>query len=259
MDNIAVSVDASGIALLELSRPESLNALNIELSREMRAALGDLATTEGVRALVITGKGRAFCAGADLSGDQLQSSVSGKAGELVADIMASEFNPLMEMLYTFPRPVVTAINGIAAGGGAGLALCSDLAVAADTASVKLVQVQHLGIVADLGANWLLQRIGGRGRAMAACLLSDTIPAATLLQWGAIWDCVPPGELLDTAHGYALRLARVPAATVLATRQLVDGSSAMTYPESIEDERCCQRELCDDPIFMDSVRRFMAKQ
>ena len=258
MDNIAVSVDASGIALLELNRPAALNALSIGMLQEMRTALGELARDEGVGALIITGKGRAFCAGADLSGDLQPSTGSASPGERVAATMAREFNPLMEMIYGFPRPVVTAINGIAAGGGAGLALCSDLAVAADTASLKVVQVQQLGIVADLGANWLLQRIAGRGRALAACLLSDTIPAATLVEWGAIWDCVPPAELLDTARGYARRLTGVPAATVLATRRLVDGSSAVAYGESIEDERRCQRELCDDPVFLESVRRFMAK-
>jgi 2-(1,2-epoxy-1,2-dihydrophenyl)acetyl-CoA isomerase len=258
MDNIVVSVDASGIALLELNRPASLNALSVDLIGEMKTALGELAADEKVGALIITGKGRAFCAGADLSGDLRNSTAPASPGERVAATMAREFNPLMEMIYTFPRPVVTAINGIAAGGGAGLALCSDLAVASDTASVKVVQVQQLGIAADLGANWLLQRIAGRGRAMAACLLSDTIPATTLLEWGAIWDCVPPAELLDTARGYALRLADVPAATVLATRQLIDGSSAVTYTQSIEEERLCQRELCDGPVFLDSVRRFMAK-
>lgn len=261
MQNVTLTIEDQGIALLELNRPDALNALNAGLMQEMRAALADLAEDESIRVLIITGRGRAFCAGADLGADMFGGDDAGRAsspGERVAAIMQAEFNPMMEMLYAFPRPVITAVNGIAAGGGAGLALCADLVIASEKAALKVVQVQQLGIVADLGANWLLQRIAGRARAMGACLLSDTIPAATLLEWGMVWECVPPDELLDRARDYARRLALVPASTLLATRKLVDEASQVSYAQSIEDERLCQRELCDAPVFMNSVRRFMGK-
>lgn len=260
MEHIEVSVDDEGIALLALNRPRSLNALNAALLREVRASLTELAADPGVRALIITGRGRAFCAGADLGAGPLQGEDAGDAaapGERVAGVMRDEFNPTMAMLYSFPRPVITAVNGIAAGGGAGLALCSDLVVASEQAAIKIVQVQQLGIAADLGANWLLQRIAGRARALGACLLADTLPASTLAQWGLVWECAPEQELLDRARGYARRLAGVPTATLLATRRLVDGAAEIGFQQSIEEERQCQRELCDAPVFMESVARFLA--
>ncbi len=257
MDCIEVTVDDDGIALLELNRPQSLNALNTALIREVRASLAEMAGDDNVRALIITGRGRAFCAGADLGSGPLQREGVTR-GERVAEVMQQEFNPMMEMIYTFPRPVITAVNGIAAGGGAGLALCSDLVVASEQAALKIVQAQQLGIAADLGANWLLQRIAGRARALGACLLADTLPAATLEAWGLVWECTPASELLERSRGYARRLADVPAATVLATRKLVDGAGAVGFQQSIEEERLCQRELCDAPVFMESVARFLGK-
>jgi 2-(1,2-epoxy-1,2-dihydrophenyl)acetyl-CoA isomerase len=261
MEHIVVTVDDDGIALLELDRPDALNALNPPLIQEITAALEQLAADPEVRALVLTGRGRAFCAGADLGAGVLAGEQPGDVsiGERVADVMQRELNPMMELLYAFPRPVITAVNGIAAGGGAGLALCADLVLASEEAAVKVVQAQQLGIVADLGANWLLQRISGRARAMGACLLADTIPAATLRDWGMVWECTPADELLPRAREYAKRLAAVPAATVLATRTLVDEATQRTYPQSLEDERLYQRELCDAPVFMESVQRFLGKR
>ncbi|MBT4518670.1 MAG: enoyl-CoA hydratase/isomerase family protein [Halieaceae bacterium] len=259
MENITLSVDDEGIALLVLNRPQALNALNVPLMQELRAALEDMAADDSVRVLIITGSGRAFCAGADLTQNALRGDEGASIGELVADSMKREFNPMMEMIYAFPRPVVTALNGIAAGGGAGLALCADLVIASEQAAIKVVQVQQLGIAADLGANWLLQRIAGRGRALAACLLADTIPAATLQEWGMVWECVPADQLLDRARDQARKLAQVPAETVLATRALVDDSSACTYIQSLEQERQCQQKLCNAPVFMELVGQFVAKK
>jgi 2-(1,2-epoxy-1,2-dihydrophenyl)acetyl-CoA isomerase len=234
-----------------------LNALNLALIQEVKTALTRLADDETVRALIITGHGRAFCAGADLGANTLSEEGEGLSpGARVAEMMQREFNPMMEMIYAFPRPVITAVNGIAAGGGAGIALCSDLVLASEKAALKVVQAQQLGIVADLGANWLLQRIGGRARAMGACLLGDTIPVTTLKEWGLVWDVAPEDELLDRARDYARRLAAVPASTVLATRKLVDEASCTNFGQSLEDERQCQAELCDAPVFMNSVRKFM---
>ena len=261
MEHIVVTVDDEGIALLELDRPNALNALNAALIGEVKEALAQLAADPQVRVLLLTGRGRAFCAGADLGANALSGDRPGdpSIGERVAASMQRDFNPMMDMLYNFPHPVVSAINGIAAGGGAGLALCADLVLASEEAAVKVVQAQQLGIVADLGANWLLQRISGRARAMGACLLADTIPAATLRDWGMVWECTPADELIPRAREYGRRLAAVPAATVLATRKLVDEATQRSYPQSLEDERLCQQELCDAPVFVESVQRFLAKR
>lgn len=254
MTAIECSVDSDGIGLLVLNRPEALNALNRDLLEEARAALAAWADDSAVRALLITGRGRAFCAGADLKSlDRMDASVS--PGESVARAMQARFNPLMVELYNFPKPVVVAVNGIAAGGGVGLALCADLVLASEQAAFKVVQVQQLGIAADLGANWLLQRAVGRSRAMAMCLLGATVPADQLLAFGAVAEVLAPDELLPRATECALALAAVPADAILATRRLVDEAPARSFEESLEDERGIQRELCDAPHFMAMVRAF----
>jgi 2-(1,2-epoxy-1,2-dihydrophenyl)acetyl-CoA isomerase len=257
MENIVLKIDQHGIALLEFNRPDELNALNPELILEVSASLRDLADNDEVRALVITGRGRGFCAGADLK--VFEAGANDPAhplGDFIADRMQREFNPMMELLHAFPRPLVTALNGIAAGGGAGIALCADIVIASEKAALKVVQAQQLGIVADLGVNWLLPRIAGRGRALGICLLGDTIPAATLHEWGLVWECVSPDTLIDTATAYALRLAQVPVETVLASRGLIDSANHRSFNQVLEDERLIQRDLTNAPAFVDSVRRFL---
>jgi 2-(1,2-epoxy-1,2-dihydrophenyl)acetyl-CoA isomerase len=258
MENINVTIDQGGIALLELNRPDVLNALNAPLMREVRQALETMATNEHVRALIITGAGRAFCAGADLGADVLQAGEESweTLGQAVSDQMGREFNPMMEMIHAFPRPVITAVNGIAAGGGAGLALCADIVLASERAALKVVQPQQLGIAGDLGVNWLLSRVSGRARALGMCLLGDTVPAATLNQWGLVWDCVAPEELMARAMDIAGRLATLPTETVLATRRLVDEAPGDNFAHSLEKERELQKHLCDQPVFIESVRNFL---
>ena len=259
MENIQLDIDRAGVALLTLHRPDVLNVLNVPLIEEVSAVLEELAVDERVKALVITGSGRGFCAGADL-GSVGQGGASGDSiGEMVASIMQSHFNPMMERLYHFPRPVVCAVNGIAAGGGAAIALCGDIVLASSDAGLKFVQVQQLGIVADLGANWLLPRIVGRARALGACLLGDTLKAGQLQEWGLVWECLEPAELLPRAGEIALRLGQVPSETVFATRTLVDAAAQQSFTTVLERERLAQRELCDLPVFSESVARFLSKK
>ena len=213
MAAIECSVNSEGVGLLALNRPEALNALSRDLLDEALAALAAWADDSAVRALLVTGRGRAFCAGADLkSMDNMDTTVS--PGEAVARAMQARFNPLMTALYNFPKPVVAAVNGIAAGGGVGLALCADLVFASEQAAFKVVQPQQLGIAADLGANWLLQRAVGRSRAMAMCLLGATVPADQLLAWGAVAEVIPPDQLLQRATDCAQTLAAVPPEAIL---------------------------------------------
>ena len=258
MENIQVTIDEQGIALLELNRPDVLNVLNAPLLAEMFDALGDLGSNDDVQALIVTGRGRGFCAGADLGGVSGGVGNAASLGEQVSERMLRQFNPVMELLYDFPRPVISAINGIAAGGGAAIALCADIVLASHSAALKVVQVPYLGIVADLGANWLLPRIAGRSRALGACLLGDTLDASRLHEWGLVWECVADDQLVERAHELATRLAKAPAETVVATRKLVDSAPHKTFAEILEGERQYQRQLCDAPFFIESVNRFLAK-
>jgi 2-(1,2-epoxy-1,2-dihydrophenyl)acetyl-CoA isomerase len=257
MEHIQVSIDEQGIALLELDRPEVLNVMHLPLLSEMLEALRELSVNEQVRALIVTGRGRGFCGGADLGAMGEGTDTGASLGEHVAQAML-QFNPVMELLYDFPRPVISAVNGIAAGGGAALALCADIVLASHSAALKIVQVPQLGIVADLGANWLLPRISGRSRAMGACLLGDTLPSTQLYEWGLVWECVDDEYLLQRARELASRLAQVPAGAVLGTRKLVDAAPQRSFADILEDERQCQRQLCDAPFFAESVARFLAR-
>ena len=158
MSNIKVEVDAGGVALLTLERPDVLNALNTALMAEVTSTLGRLAGDDSVKAVAITGSGRAFCAGADLGGVGSGRSGTASIGENVASVMQSHFNPFMECLYQFPKPTLCAVNGIAAGGGAALALCADIVIASREAKLVFVQAPQLGIVADLFAQQLVHLV-----------------------------------------------------------------------------------------------------
>jgi len=257
MEHVVVTIDEQGIALLELNRPDILNVLNLPLLVEAAKALRDLAANERVRALIVTGRGRGFCAGADLSAVPGIAAGEPGVGQLVSELMRDHYNPLLLLLHEFPRPVVSAINGIAAGGGAGIALCADLVLASSTAALKIVQVPQLGIVADLGVNWLLPRIAGRSRALGACLTGETIDATSLHEWGLAWECVEAEQLMPRAYALAQQLACLPPATVLATRRLIDTAADSSFADALEAERACQEQLCDTPVFADSVRRFLS--
>ena len=258
MEHIAITINEKGVALLELNRPQVLNSLNQALLREMIKALQELGANPEVKALIVTGRGKGFCAGADLTAVTELHGAGNDMGKQVSDSMAATFNPMMELLYTFPRPVVSAINGIAAGGGAGIALCADIVLAANSSALKVVQVPQLGIAADLGANWLLSRIIGRSRALGACLTGTTIAPEQLMAWGLAWECIDNQLLLGRAQEIATQLASVPAATVIATRSLVDRATASSFEASIEEERQHQEQLCNAPFFTDSVARFLQR-
>ncbi len=254
-----VEANNQGIVTLTLNKPKSLNTLCGGLMTEMLETLDRLAQDENTAALIITGSGRAFCAGADLSGGPLASDtvLDQPLGELVAAQMESHFNPLMEAIYNFPRPVITAVNGVAAGGGVGLALCADLIVISKDAGFRVVQLQQLGIAADLGANWLLARLAGRGRALAMCMLGDTIPAAQLKEWGLVWECAAPEALLDLAAKRARKLSGLSSEALIATRRLVDEANTSSFEKSLFDEKEAQRTLCSEPVFLNSVKAFFA--
>ncbi len=206
MNTIIVTVSEYGVARIEFNRPTALNALNVEMMSEVKEALTELGKREDVKALIITGRGRAFCAGADLKSMPLVEVTAGEIvmGNALADSIIKNFNPMIELIYHFPRPVISAINGLAVGGGAGIALCADIILAAEDALLKIVQ-PSLGIVADLGANWMLPRITGRSRAIGMCLLGDGFTGCQLKEWGIAWDCIGNIELMKKADEIAVKL------------------------------------------------------
>jgi 2-(1,2-epoxy-1,2-dihydrophenyl)acetyl-CoA isomerase len=181
-DILESELSEDGVLTLRMNRPEVLNSLNSDIVFALINALGDAATNDNVRAIVLTGNGRGFCAGADLAGGNWPSEDGMSPGDITANSMEIGFNPLVRAVVDSPKPVITAINGIAAGGGVGLALSGDLVLAAESAKFRLVFAPQLGIIPDVGASWLVPNLVGRARANGMALLGDSLPADKALEW-----------------------------------------------------------------------------
>jgi 2-(1,2-epoxy-1,2-dihydrophenyl)acetyl-CoA isomerase len=169
------------------------------------------------------------------------------------------FNPLVRAVSQSTKPVVTAINGIAAGGGVGLALAGDIAIACESAKFKLVFGPNLGIIPDMGASWFLPNLVGRARANGLALLGDDLPAATAKDWGLIWDCVSDDQLLTEAQTIAGRLAEGPTIGLKAVVKAHDRALSNTLSEQLEYEKETQRVLFDFPHVAEGVRAFIEKR
>ena len=260
MRSIESTIGEGGVAIVLLNRPDRLNALNFDLMDTLHAELIELAANDAVKSIVLSGSGRAFSAGGDLTSLATAPQADGHIdmGLQVSEAMRDHFGPAMKTLMAFPKPIVTAINGMAAGGAAGLALCGDVILAGRSGKLKLVQTPQLGIIADLGASWLLQRSIGRQRALAAMLLGDTIDAERAERLGIVWEVVDDDKLMARAVDVAKALAAVPGATVRATRNLVDASASRTFDEMMEQERLQLRDLAAAPELLARVNFFLKK-
>lgn len=251
---MAITYEVSeGIATLTLNRPERLNAFNDALVNGALASIAAARVDPAVKALVITGNGRGFCAGADLAGGLAPT------GEGVNASMRDLFNPLILAIDDFPKPTVAAINGVAAGAGVGLALVCDIAVAARSASFVLTFGPQLGLVPDLGVTWFLPRAIGRARARALALLGDKLPAQTAADWGLVWTCVDDEQCMPTARALATRLGRGSAEAFFEIRRLMDKAETNDLATQLDAERETQVGLIVKPAFMEGVKNFLAKK
>ena len=203
---------SDAIATITLNRPERLNAMPPQMADEIVAVLDHL---EGARALLITGEGRAFCSGADLAARGTGAVVSRGQGAYAS--LTKSYNPMMLKLSKLPIPVVTAVNGPAAGIGCSLALASDFAIAGKSAYFLQAFV-NIGLVPDGGASWMLARLVGKARATEMMLLGEKISGEKAADWGLIYKCVEDADLLTEARGLALRLANGPTVALGIMRQ-----------------------------------------
>ena len=202
---------AAAVTTLTLNRPLALNSFTTAMHKELLQALNAAADDTSVRCVVITGQGRAFCAGQDL-GD-----LAAAPGMDLGDLIAGHYKPLLQRLQSMPVPVMAAVNGVAAGAGANLALCCDLVVAGRSASF-IQAFSKIGLVPDTGGTWLLPRLVGQARALGLAMLGDKVPATDAAAMGMIWQCVDDDALQVTVHALAERLARMPTAALVATRK-----------------------------------------
>ena len=246
-----------GVLTITLNRPETLNSLNRALMEQFRAALAVAAADRSVRALIITGAGRGFCAGADLV--EQSDTPPASRGQGISDGMTSHFNPLARDLAAFPKPTVAAVNGVTAGGGVGLALACDIVLAAKSATFIQVFAPQLGLVPDMGCSWHLPRLVGAVRARGLALLGDRLPAETAAQWGLIWQAVDDAALLPQAAEFAAKLAAGPTLGLVRTREVLAEAFDNDLAGQLELERRTQFELGNTDDFAEGVRAFTQKR
>ena len=247
-----------GIATITLNLPSKLNPIALDLQRALRDCFARVRSDGQVRAVLLTGAGKAFCVGADLSA--MRPPDDGKTlGDQTADWMQAMSNPLILELRELPVPVVCAVNGPAAGAGVGLALACDIVVAARSAYFYLPFLPKLGIVPDLGCTWFIPRRVGPARALGMALLDEKLDAETAARWGLIWAAIDDGPLLLEASKIAQRLARLPAHAVHEARRAIERSERHTLSEQLHYESERQRELIGQPSFGEGVRAFLEKR
>jgi 2-(1,2-epoxy-1,2-dihydrophenyl)acetyl-CoA isomerase len=243
-----------GIARLTLNRPERLNSFNTQMHEELRAALASIPGSSA-RVLVISGAGRGFCAGQDLNDRAV--APGGTPPDLGASI-EKHYKPLVLALRSLPVPVIAAVNGVAAGAGANIALACDLVIAARSAN--FVQAfSKLGLVPDSGGTWFLPRLVGTARALGLTLLGDKLSAEQAVSWGLIWRCVEDAELAGVVDGLARQLAVAPTRGLARTRQAICESWGRTLEQQLDTERDYQGELGRTADYAEGVAAFGAKR
>jgi 2-(1,2-epoxy-1,2-dihydrophenyl)acetyl-CoA isomerase len=252
-ETILFEVDG-GIARLTLNRPDKLNSFNTQMHGEIRQALSTLSAS-GARVLILTGAGRGFCAGQDLSD---RAVTPGSPGVDLGESIDKHYNPLVLALQNLPMPVIAAVNGVAAGAGANIALACDLVIAARSAS--FVQAfAKIGLIPDSGGTWALPRLVGNARALGLALLGNKLTAEQAAAWGMIWQCVEDGELNATVDALAHQLAVAPTRALAATKAAIRGSWQHSLAEQLNIERDVQREVGRSTDFIEGVAAFVEKR
>lgn len=246
------------VATITLNRPSVLNAGNRDLLAGLRQALARAGEDDEVGAVVITGSGRAFSAGADLAaGPWWPDGMS--TGEGIGWILENWWNPTAKTIATFPKPTVAAVNGVAAGGAVGLALACDLVVAAESACFIEVFGPQLALVPDVGSSWHLPRLVGPARARGLAMLGDRLQARRAAEWGLIWECVPDAELARRAAALATRLAGYDRKAMLAIRAVLDESPFLSLDEALAKEAEVNTRLGDGPGLAEGITAFLEKR
>jgi 2-(1,2-epoxy-1,2-dihydrophenyl)acetyl-CoA isomerase len=253
-ESIQFTID-HGIAVLTLNRPDRLNSFTQAMHREVRDALDQLQADKSARVLVLTGAGRGFCAGQDLNDRAVEP---GGAGVDLGESVEKYYAPLVMTLRTLPIPVICAVNGVAAGAGANLALACDIVLAAKSASF-IEAFCKLGLIPDTGGTWVLPRLLGPARAMGLALLGDKLPAEKAEEWGLIWRCVPDDALMTEAMAMAEHFAKAPTKGLAFTKKAMLASWTNTLEQQLQMEAGMMRELGYSQDYREGVSAFIEKR
>ena len=240
------------VRVLTLNRPAALNSFTAAMHGLLLPALEAAAADVAVRAVVVTGAGRGFCAGQDLNDPAMAEGVD------VGAVVERFYLPLALRIRTMPVPVVAAVNGVAAGAGANFALGCDMVIAARSASF-IQAFSKIGLVPDAGGTWLLPRRVGRANALALAMTGDKLPAEEAQRMGLIWKCVDAALFTAEVAAMAARLAAMPVKALAATRAVIDASMQLGYAEALSLEGQWQSRLSASHDYLEGVAAFLAKR
>jgi 2-(1,2-epoxy-1,2-dihydrophenyl)acetyl-CoA isomerase len=254
MPSVLISVE-DGLQTITLNRPDTLNAFVPEMHKELRAALEQAMDAREIRALLLTGAGRGFCSGQDLSQRRVEP---GAAPIDLSVSLGSDYNPLVRRLRELPKPIVCAVNGVAAGAGANIALACDVVVAARSA--KFVQsFSRLGLVPDSGGTYFLPRLVGTARAMGLALFSEPLSAEDAERWGLIWKVFDDDQLMPEASAIARKLAGGPTKGYGLIKRAIYASAHNSLDSQLDLERDLQREAGYSEDYRKGVAEFLQKR
>ncbi|SFN84712.1 2-(1,2-epoxy-1,2-dihydrophenyl)acetyl-CoA isomerase PaaG [Xenorhabdus japonica] len=246
----------TGVLSITLNRPECLNSFNEELHQQLSKAMDIAEQDESVRCVLLTGTGRGFCSGQDLS-DRNSIISNGDIPDLGQSV-ERYYNPLIRRMTSLPKPIICAINGVAAGAGVSLALACDIVIASRTASF-IQAFCRIGLTPDSGGSWFLPHKIGQARAMGMALLGEKISAEQALDWGMIWQVVKPEELEDKTQELARHLATQPTVALGCTKQATYAAVSNTLDQQLDLERDLQRRCGHSEDFREGISTFMEKR
>lgn len=248
---------AEGVATLTLNRPDKLNAFTVEMHGELRDALRQIAADGRTRCLLLTGAGRGFCAGQDL-GDRVMTPDASGAPPDLGESLENRYNPLVRAIRGLEMPVVCAVNGVAAGAGANLALACDIVLAAKSASF-IQAFCRIGLIPDSGGTWTLPRLVGPARATALAMLGDKLSAQQAAEWGMIWRAVEDGELMPEAQALARQLAGQATRGLALIKRALNATWDNSFDAQLDLERDLQTIAGRTRDYQEGVAAFMQKR
>jgi len=254
MNDSVIYEREGAVAVVTLNRPERLNSFDAATTDALQRIFGELAEDASCRAVIVTGAGRGFCAGQDLT----ESAMTPGSPADVGDSLDTRFNPLVRLMRAMQKPIVVAVNGVAAGAGANFALQGDIVVAAKSAQFIQAFVK-IGLAPDCGGSWSLTRLIGEARAKALAMLGEPISAQQAADWGLIWKAVDDADLMAEARALAARLAKAPPAALAAIKHLIHDAATTTMDEQLDLERDAQRALGYTEDFAEGVAAFREKR
>jgi len=254
---LSVTFEKRGaVALVTLNRPQALNSFTRQMHHDLWAAFDQAETDPEIRAMVLTGAGRGFCAGADLSEFDFTPGPDMVKRADPGPIIDQAFNPTTRRIQALRMPVVAAVNGVAAGAGASIAMACDIAIASPLASF-IQAFSKIGLIPDAGSSWLLVERLGLPRALALAMTGDKLSATQAKEWGMIWDVAE--DPLAAAMGMAEKLAHMPTKALVATRKLMAGAHTRSLSEQLDQERDTQSAMGQTHDYIEGVKAFLEKR